>query len=187
MLTPSVVQGGPCRQQRILATTWSGFFSGGPPQRCTGPIITEDKLMNLNKSHKMNGFSISRLKGMTMMELMIVLIVVAILVALAYPSYTNYVRKARRGEAQQLLLNWSVNQEIFRSNNAAYAPDTSGVLPKPTHANYAFTAATSATTYTLTATASGDQLNDKLKDGVTVCSPLTITNVGAKGPTGCWQ
>ncbi len=59
--------------------------------------------------------------GFTVIELMIVLMIVAILVALAYPSYVDYVRKARRGEAQQLLMNWSINQEIWRSNNPTYA------------------------------------------------------------------
>jgi type IV pilus assembly protein PilE len=143
--------------------------------------------MNLNKSLKLNSLPFSKLKGMTMMELMIVLVIVGILVALAYPSYTNYVRKAKRGEAQQLLLNWSVNQEIFRSNNSAYAPANSAALPAPTHPIYGFTATTSATAYTLTATATGDQLNDKLKDGTTVCSPMTLNNLGAKTPAGCWQ
>ncbi len=65
----------------------------------------------------MNTLFRKRIKGFTIIELMIVLIIVAILVALAYPSYIQYVRKAKRGEAQQLLLNWSINQEIWRSNN----------------------------------------------------------------------
>lgn len=143
--------------------------------------------MTINRALEFKPWSFSKLKGMTMIELMIVLVVVAILVALAYPSYSNYVRKAKRGEAQQLLMNWSVNQEIFRSNNSAYAPANSVALPAPSGANYTFTAATSANAYTLTATASGDQLNDKLKDGITVCSPMTLTNVGSKTPAGCWQ
>jgi len=51
-------------------------------------------------------------KGFTIIELMIVLVIVAILLAIAYPSYIKYVRKANRGDAQQLLMNWSINQEI---------------------------------------------------------------------------
>ena len=54
----------------------------------------------------------SRLKGsnrngFTLVELMIVLIIAAIILALAYPSYIQYVRKSKRGDAQQLLMNWS--------------------------------------------------------------------------------
>ncbi len=125
--------------------------------------------------------------GFTVIELMIVVMLIAILVALAYPSYVDYVRKAKRGEAQQLLLNWSINQEIFRSNNSAYAPDSSTVLPKPTHASYTFSATgVSATAYSLVATASGDQANDKAKDG-TSCSPIQINQNGTKSPTVCWD
>ena len=123
--------------------------------------------------------------GMTMIELMIVVVIIAILVTLAYPSYIDYVRKAKRGEAHQLLLNWSINQEIFRSNNAEYA--TVLQLPAPTHENYTFALpARSPTAYTLSATATGDQENDKNKAG-DPCSPLTITQSGAKSPAGCWN
>ena len=87
----------------------------------------------------MNTFFRKRIKGFTVIELMIVLVIVAILVALAYPSYIQYVRKSKRGEAQQLLLNWSINQEIWRSNNTTYA-STLTILPAPTNDNYGFDA-----------------------------------------------
>lgn len=123
-------------------------------------------------------------KGFTVVELMIALIVVAILVALAYPSYTQYVRKAKRGEAQQLLMNWSVNQEIYRSNNPSYA--SSGDIAPPTHDHYAFdTVGTpDARTYELQAQATGDQVNDK-EDGDS-CARMTINQNGAKEPIACW-
>jgi type IV pilus assembly protein PilE len=130
----------------------------------------------------MNKFFAKRVAGFTIIELMIVLIIVAILVALAYPSYINYVRKAKRGEAQQLLLNWSINQEIWRSNNTAYN-DTDDL--KPSHDLYTFDVEADATTYTLTATGTGDQANDKAKDG-TICT-LTLTENGVKEPAACWD
>jgi type IV pilus assembly protein PilE len=133
----------------------------------------------------MNKFFAKRIAGFTVIELMIVLVIVAILVALAYPSYVNYVRKAKRGEAQQLLLNWSINQEIFRSNNPQYA-DTDQ-LPAPTHDDYNFGLSDrTATTYTLTATGTGDQVNDKAKDGTTTCT-LTLNQNGVKEPAACWE
>jgi type IV pilus assembly protein PilE len=132
--------------------------------------------------------------GFTIIELMITLIIVAILVALAYPSYVDYVRKSKRGEAQQLLMNWSINQEIWRSNNPAYA--TAAQLPVPTHDHYDFTlpVAPAATTYILQAAAKAgdDQLKDKAKDG-TPCSTLNINNAGQKYSAGdttkliCWN
>ena len=122
-------------------------------------------------------------KGFTIVELMIVIAIVAILVALALPSYTQYIRKANRGEAQQLLMNWANNQEIWRANDIDYA--TTGELTAPTHTKYTFALPIrTATTYTLTATATGDQANDK--NHGTACSALTLDQSNAKTPPECW-
>ena len=122
--------------------------------------------------------------GFTIIELMIVIMIVAILVSLAYPSYVGYVRKAKRGEAQQLLLNWAINQEIWRSNNTAYT-----LTLAPTHDDYTFLASgVGAATYTLTATAAtgNDQLKDVARDG-TSCTPIALTQAGTKTPPVCWD
>ena len=120
----------------------------------------------------------NRTRGFTLLELMIVLVVLSILVALAYPSYIDYMRKSRRGEAQELLMNWSINQEIWRSNNTEYATTTQ--LPAPTLSNYTFTLPVrSATAFTLKAVASGDQAKDHAKDG-TACSTLNLNSAGRK-------
>jgi len=133
----------------------------------------------------MNTFFYKRVKGFTIIELMIVLVIVAILVAIAYPSYVQYARKAKRGDAQQLLMNWAVNQEIWRSNNPQYDDGTN--LPPPTAENYTLTVSeTSATAYLLTATPAGDQLKDKARDG-TECNPLTLDQNGVKEPAACWE
>jgi len=127
-----------------------------------------------------------RILGFTIIELMIVLMIVAILLALAYPSYTQYARKAKRGEAQQLILNWSINQEIWRSNNSEYASTTN--LPAPTNDHYAFdTIGTlDGANYTLQADGGGDQVNDKARDG-TPCKTLTMNQSGVKLPAPCWE
>lgn len=134
----------------------------------------------------MNTLRMKRILGFTIIELMIVLVIVAILVALAYPSYIDYVRKSKRGEAQQLLLNWAINQEIYRSNNPSYA--TIGNLAAPTHDNYAFDTDgdPTATTYVLEADATGDQENDHAKDS-TSCDVLTLDQNGVKSPPTCWD
>lgn len=134
--------------------------------------------MNTRHGKKTSGFS--------MMELMIVIVIVAILVSLAYPSYVQYVRKSKRGEAQQLLMNWSINQEIWRSNNPQYA--TVAQIPLPTLDDYTFAIpARTAVAYTLQATASTtDQLKDEAKDG-TDCTPLTLNESGQKAPAVCWD
>ena len=130
-----------------------------------------------------------RILGFTIIELMIVVGIVAILLALAYPSYAQYVRKAKRGDAQQLLLNWSINQEIFRSSNTTYA----GVLalPKPIDADGRYVFSTlgdpDATSYTLQADGSdGDQVNDTARNG-DPCHTLTLNQNGVKLPAACWE
>jgi type IV pilus assembly protein PilE len=109
-------------------------------------------------------------------------------VALAYPSYVQYIRKAKRGEAQQLLMNWSVNQEIYRSNHTAYSDGTEvdGIAP-PTHDHYNFSvtgASPSAFLLTADAKSGNDQEND-VEDGES-CDVMTINENGQKGPIECW-
>lgn len=139
----------------------------------------------------MTNRNVKRVRGFTIIELMFVLVIVSILLALAYPSYVDYVRKSKRGEAQQLLMNWSVNQEIWRSNNPEYA--TTVQLPVPTHDDYVFTMpARTATAFTLQAVAQNDQANDKARDD-TACSTLNVNSAGRKYSGGdpavliCWE
>ena len=127
-----------------------------------------------------------RILGFTIIELMIVLVIVGILLSLAYPSYIQYVRKAKRGDAQQLLLNWSINQEIFRSSNTTYAREQDFAAPLSDDYTLSLNGAPTATTYTVQAVAEDDQLKDKAKDG-TECSPLRLDQNGVKTPLVCWQ
>ena len=141
--------------------------------------------------------------GFTVIELMIVLVIVAILLALAYPSYVNYARKAKRGEAQQLLMNWSINQEIWRSNNPSYE-DEDGSDLRPSHPDvlYVFFAHETkdvaeltcttqsgdptATQYLLYAVGQDDQVNDVARNGDS-CATLCLSSAGVKEPAACWD
>ena len=141
----------------------------------------------------MISMSKERESGFTIIELMFVLVIISILLALAYPSYVDYVRKSKRGEAQQLLMNWSVNQEIWRSNNPEYATELQ--LPVPTHDDYEFEITMPEPplpAFILQAVAQGDQANDKAKDG-TACTTLNLRSDGRKYSGGldavsiCWE
>ena len=135
---------------------------------------------------------LKRITGFTLIELMIVVGIVALLVALALPSYKDFVRKSRRGEAQQMLMNWANLQEIWRSNHTTYGDDVAvpnGIpLPVDPDGVYTFSLGApnppTATAYVLTATATGDQLKDK--QAGRPCSPLTLNQANAKTPAVCW-
>jgi type IV pilus assembly protein PilE len=122
-------------------------------------------------------------KGFSLVELMIVLGIIAIMVALALPSYQRYVRKANRGEAMQLLLNYANNQEIWRANAPEYATDLQLALPSHTKYDFDLTVRT-ATEYIVTATAQDDQAKDEEQGDP--CTVLSLTQANAKTPIKCW-
>jgi type IV pilus assembly protein PilE len=150
--------------------------------------------MDMNDSRMKPTRWVGKPRGFTLVELLVVIAIIAFLVALAVPSFSNYVRKGKRAEAQQLLMNWANNQEIWRANHTTFAANAASPngIPAPSHDNYTFSIAdVTATSYTLTATATGNQANDNDK-GVT-CTPLTLDEAGDKGPkkadgvtAACW-
>jgi type IV pilus assembly protein PilE len=114
---------------------------------------------------------------------MITVAVIAILATIAYPSYTQYMRQARRAEAKSMLQEIQLLQEKWRANNNTYGSLTNLGWTK-TLAHYTIAISnTSGSTYTITATASGDQANDT--KGGTSCTPLTLTQ-STKTPAACW-
>jgi len=143
------------------------------------------------------------LSGFTLIELVVAMGVVAILATIAVTSYTNQVQKSRRTDARSALLDLAGREEkLFSTNNAysatpsdlGYAPvgtpfpisvgsgyyTVSVAVPDPNQA------ATTPTTYSITATAIGTQAND------TTCSTLSVNQTGVQTSTGtgtaatCW-
>ena len=139
--------------------------------------------------------SLRRSGGFTLIELMIVVVIIGILAAIAVPSYSSYMQRARRSEAQQLMLQLQNKQEQYVLDNRAYSdnPGTGGLGLSGngwTCANaaagacsnnyYDITAALVAGPppgYTIAAVAKGGQLSD---------GNLGLTNLGVKTPSGKW-
>jgi type IV pilus assembly protein PilE len=150
--------------------------------------------MNLKKSGDAQEMKLNRARnsGFTLVELMIVVVIIAILAGVAYPSYRNYTIKSKRSDAYAALTEAATDQEKFYSQNMRFATSmaalnslngSSATTRMSPDGRYAITT-TGGTTYTLTATAQGDQAAADTK-----CSTITLTSAGAKGGTSgadCW-
>ncbi len=138
-------------------------------------------------------------RGFTLIEVMIVVVIIAILAMIAYPSYQSQVRKTRRADAKSALTTAAAAQERWFTENSQYSLTQSDVAPTTTENGYYGIAMTNPTSpsscgtggkycFKITATATGDQLND------TNCKTFSITQTGAKtstdssgaASTGCW-
>jgi type IV pilus assembly protein PilE len=131
-------------------------------------------------------------RGFTLIELMIVVAVIGILAAIAYPSYTDSVKKSRRSDAKAALISFVGAMERFYTENNTYVGAAAGtVFPSeaPIDGNTKYydlsISVQSETAFTLKATGKNGQESDKV--GGTSCKELTITSVGVRSPTVCWN
>ena len=119
---------------------------------------------------------------------MITVAIVGILAAIAYPSYQSAVRKSNRAAAESHLSDIAQRQQQFLLDQRSYAADLStlGVAtPGDVASHYTITCCPALSpdpppSFQASATPTGSQAGDL--SGL----PLTITNTGAKGPSGAW-
>jgi type IV pilus assembly protein PilE len=128
--------------------------------------------------------------GLSLIELMITIFMVAILVTAAVTLYSSNVRKGRRIDALNSLISISLAEEKYRSNNSLYGTLAQVWGGGSTSSEGYYTLSVSnvtATSYTITATASGNQANDR-ENGVS-CSALQLAvsnGTMTKSPADCW-
>ncbi len=123
-------------------------------------------------------------RGFTLIELMITVAVVAILAAIAWPNYQESVRKARRADAQGVIMEGAQFLERFYTENNRYDQDSGGgavtlapalsASPKDGAGKFYTVVIQSVTpsSYTLRATPLGSQVGDGI---------LELSNTGLKG------
>jgi type IV pilus assembly protein PilE len=130
-------------------------------------------------------------KGFTLIELMIVITIIAIIAGIAIPSYNSSVIKARRSDAQQLLLDTANREAQYLLDARQYTNNFTnlGITKEGWSCSGTsctgdfYTVAVSVDntaappTFTITATATGDQLTD---------GNLTLNHLGAKTPSDKW-
>ncbi|HVY53390.1 MAG TPA: type IV pilin protein [Gammaproteobacteria bacterium] len=129
-------------------------------------------------------------RGFTLIEILIVLVILSVLTVLAVSLYSSTVRVGRRADGVDTLLAISLAEERYRSVNTSYgtlAQVWSGVTTT-TQGYYTLAISNvSATGYTVTATAIGDQANDN--ESGTSCATLVLTvssGTTTNTPVACW-
>lgn len=140
-----------------------------------------------------------RAPGFTLIEVLIAVAIVAILAAFAYPSYQEQVRKARRADAQTVLMEGAQFMERLYTETGCFnagadadcstAADAGVVLPyteSPIDGQTKYydirVPAVTATTYRLEASPKGTQAGDG-------CGTMTLDQVGQKtaAKNYCWK
>jgi type IV pilus assembly protein PilE len=131
-----------------------------------------------------------RKTGFSLLEMLVVVVILAILTILAIAMFTGNVRQGRRSDGVNTLLSISLAEERYRTIHTTYGTlaQVWGGVTTSTQGYYTLAiSGVSATGYTLTATAIGDQANDT--SGSTSCSTLTLTSASGtvtETPVACW-
>lgn len=122
--------------------------------------------------------------GFTLIELMITVVIIGILAAVAFPNYSAYMRDSRRADCKTVMLSYASALERRFSIDSAYPDDELPGFVCPVGggaATYEIEYESDGATFTLTATPTGGQSDDR-------CGILSLTNTGRReaAELGCW-
>jgi type IV pilus assembly protein PilE len=128
----------------------------------------------------------SKMPGFTLIELLVAVAIVGILAAIAYPSYTAQVTKTRRATAKACVQELAQFMERYYTTGMTYVgatlPSSQCQTDLTGFYTFQFSGTPSATAYTLQAVAQGAQASSD-----SACTPLQITQTGARTPADCWK
>jgi type IV pilus assembly protein PilE len=128
--------------------------------------------------------------GMTLIELLITVVIIAILAIIAITLYTNQMRNSRRTDALNTVFSISLAEERYRTTNTTYGAINQvwGGVTTSTGGYYTLAITkNTATEYTITATAVGNQASDA--ESGTSCATLTLDSTNGtitRTPSVCW-
>lgn len=119
-----------------------------------------------------------RQTGFTLIELVIAVAIVGILASFAVNSYQSSVMKSRRTDAKVMLTTLAQKQERYYTQHMAFATSLDDLVGSSSLESdkgyYDITLSGTATTFTLTASAKGNQAND------VACAALSISHTGVE-------
>lgn len=151
----------------------------------------------MTRSMNMRWEGMAPQRGFTLLELVIVVAIIGILAAIAIPQYVQYVNRTHRVDAESALVTLSQRMEQSYARNYTYKGLAAGgsdtgtpgasILADTDVQFYDLTiSAAGKNTYTLTATPTGNQTNDR-------CGVLSVDNSGGKSAvkggssvSDCW-
>jgi len=120
-------------------------------------------------------------KAFTLVELLVVILITGILFAIAIPAYQDYVKRSRRADAIETL--FMLSQALERQFTLTNSYQGLTLATSSNRGFYTISSTITATSFTLTATASGVQSADS------TCATFTLNQLGEKGgsnPGTCW-
>jgi type IV pilus assembly protein PilE len=127
-----------------------------------------------------------RSRGFSLIDVVIAMAVVGVLSAIAYPAYTSAVQKSNRSAAESYLMDVAQRQQQYMQDQRSYATTVTALnAPTPSSVSSFYTISITASdgpppSFTISATPTGTQAGDLSG------AALTITDTGAKGPSGAW-